>query len=218
MFATRLLRPRAAMPVAAGLLAAMPERGAAQPIADPAGDFLPTFTGPRNGDLDVLSAQVLFDGAQFTFTSRQNGVVGTTPGGIFVWGVNRGSGTSPGGVFPADVRFDAVVVLNPAGGSFVRNLVSATNAPLSAVGVSGDVITGLVPLALLPSRGFAPGAYTVNLWPRTGLGNDAQIADFAPNTTNFAVSTVPEPGTWALLSTGLALMGGVAARRRQRVA
>ena len=214
MLATRLLRPQTALLVAVALLAATPGRGAAQPITDPADDFLPTFTGPRNGDLDVLSAHVLFDGAQFTFTSRQNGRVGTTPGGIFVWGVNRGTGTSPGGVFPAEVRFDAVVVLNPAGGSFVRNLVSATNTPLGAVSFSGDVITGLVPLALLPSQGFAPSAYTANLWPRTGLGDNAQIADFAPNTTNFAVSTVPEPGTWALLSAGLALLGGVAARRR----
>ena len=216
MFATRLLRPQTALLVGFALLAASPGRSAAQPITDPAGDFLPTFSGPRNGDLDVLSARVLFDGAQFTFTSRQNGVVGTTLGGIFVWGVNRGSGTSPGGVFPTDVRFDAVVVLNPAGGSFVRNLVSAMNTPLSAVSFSGDVITGLVPLALLPSQGFAPGAYTVNLWPRLNGGDQTQIADFAPNTTTFTVSTVPEPGAWALLGTGLALMGGVAARRRQR--
>ncbi len=35
--------------------------GLAQPawagaITDPAGDFIPTFTGVKNGDLDVLSA------------------------------------------------------------------------------------------------------------------------------------------------------------------
>jgi hypothetical protein len=30
-----------------------------------------------------------------------------------------------------------------------------------------------------------------------------------------AVSTVPEPGTWALLGTGLLAVGGVAARRKR---
>ena len=216
MLTTSLVRSGATLAVAASLLATTPQHGGAQPITDPAGDFLPTFVGPRNGDLDVLSAQVLFNGARFTFTSQLNGIVGTTSNAIFVWGVNRGSGTSPGGVFPADVRFDAVVVLNPAGGSFVRDLVTATSTPLSGVSFSGGVITGLVPLAMLPSQGFAPGAYMVNLWPRTGFGDNTLISDFAPNTTSVAVSTVPEPGTWALLSTGLVLLGGVAARRRRR--
>src|SRR5262249_35978017 len=60
-------------------------------ITDPAGDFLTTFTtGPRNGDLDVLSAEVLFDGTNFTFTSTENGPIGTTDGSVFVWGVDRG--------------------------------------------------------------------------------------------------------------------------------
>ena len=217
MRVTHLQRPLATLAVtAAALVAVAPVRAVAQPITDPAGDFLSTFTGPHNGDLDVLSAQVLFNGSQFMFTSRQNGAIGTTPGALYVWGVNRGSGTSPGGAFAPDVKFDAVVVFNPAGGSFVRDLRSAVNTPLSGVTFSGNMIGGMVPLALLPSLGFAPSAYTVNLWPRTGLANDAQIADFAPDTHNFAVTTTPEPGTWALLGTGLTLLGGVAMRRRQR--
>src|SRR5260370_17151342 len=60
-------------------------------IVDPAGDFLPTFTtGPRNGDLDVLSAQVLFDGTNFTFTSTENPPIRMPNGSVFVLGLDRG--------------------------------------------------------------------------------------------------------------------------------
>ena len=38
-------------------------------ITDPVNDFLPTFAGPHNGDLDVLSAEVLFEREQECFAS-----------------------------------------------------------------------------------------------------------------------------------------------------
>jgi len=57
----------------------------AAPILDAPNDFLPTFNGPHNGDLDVLSAEVFYDGTNFTFRSTENGAIGTTPDGLFVW-------------------------------------------------------------------------------------------------------------------------------------
>src|SRR5437588_10505763 len=83
-------------------------------IVDPPNDFLPTFTtGPRNGDLDVLSAQVFFDGKNFTFTSTENGAIGTTEGSVFVWGVDRGFHQAFFGSFRPGVLFDIAVVFFP---------------------------------------------------------------------------------------------------------
>ena len=73
------------------LLSAVPSTAAL--ISDPAGDFLPSYTGPQNGDLDVLSAQVFFNGSDFRFTSTLNGAIGATPNAIYVWGIDRGAGT-----------------------------------------------------------------------------------------------------------------------------
>src|SRR4051812_24930636 len=106
--------------LALGLLPAVAPRianAAPLPFTDPAGDFLDSFTGPHNPDLDVIAFDATFDGATFTFTDQANGPIGTTTGGIFVWGVNRGSNTAGFGTFRPGVLFDAIVIANPAGGS-----------------------------------------------------------------------------------------------------
>ena len=59
---------------------------------DSAGDFLPTYVGPHNGDLDVLKFSTSIVGSNFVLSATLNGPVGTTPGVIYVWGVNRGAG------------------------------------------------------------------------------------------------------------------------------
>lgn len=186
-------------------------------INDPANDFLPSYTGPRNGDLDVLNAQVFFDGANFTFTSTENGLIGTTPGGIFVWGINRGAGTPGFPVIAPGVLFDSVFVINPAGGSTVRDLVSGAATPISGITISGNSISGVVPLNALPTRGFAAIDYQVNLWPRSGAGGDPVISDFAPNNSDAAVTVLtPEPGTMGLMA--FVSAGALALhRRRHRV-
>jgi hypothetical protein len=188
----------------------------AELIVDPPDDFLPTYTGPQNGDLDVLEAEVFFNGSSYLFTSTSNAPIGTTPDGVFVWGINRGAGfaTFPG-IAPG-VTFDSVVIIVPGGDSFVLTLDDMANTPIPAsdVTISDAFLSALVPLSALPSLGAAPEDYTVNLWPRSELLLiDPVISDFAPDNSNAAVTIVPEPST-ALLFGGA--LGAIILVRRRR--
>jgi len=200
----------------AALAAAAP--ASAQLVADASGDFLSTYVGPRNGDVDVLGANVFYDGSTFRFVSRSNGAIGTTAGALFVWGIDRGQGIARFGPLAPGVTFDAVVVIDPLGSTTVRDLVSgvATTLPVGAVSFMGGDLTAVVSAGLLPSLGvFAPSRYTANLWPRVGNGNNNQISDFAPDNTNLAVLATPEPGTFLL---ALPALGALAVFRRRRTA
>lgn len=159
-------------------------------IDDARGDFLATFTGPRNPDLDVTSAEVTFDGTNYVFESTSAGQIGTTPGALFVWGVDRGQGIARFGDLATGVHFDLVVVVQPGGMSAVRDLTAGGAAqplPAGSVSSTGSQLRVTVPASLLPSRGFSQERYTVNLWPRTGVGQNSQIADFAPDNRNVPV-------------------------------
>jgi len=46
----------------------------------------------------------------------------------------------------------------------------------------------------------------VNIWPRNGLANNTQIADFAPDNGDAAVTVTPEPGTLVTLGSALSLL------------
>jgi len=109
------------------------------------------------------------------------------------------------------VLFDAVVVVTEAGTA--RAVVAGVITPLTTFTLSGNSVSVTVPAGLLPSTGFAPEDYMVNLWPRTGVvvGNTA-ISDFAPDNSDFAVG-VPEPASAALLFGGL--LAAICATRRQ---
>ena len=197
----------------------------AQGITDPIGDFLATYTGPRNGDVDVVRAFAGYDPGsnRFSFSGTFAGAVGTTPGAFYVFGLNRGAGTErffTGGLpVGQGVLFDAVVFLRPNTTARVIRFVGSTNTfdelAAGTATIAGNTISGSIDGSLLPSTGFTSANYTWNLWPRTGGTNDT-IADFAPDRSNVQVSAVPEPETYALFAAGLGLLGLV--KRRRKVA
>jgi hypothetical protein len=191
----------------------------AAPLVDAAGDFIPTFTGPRNADLDVLSSKVTLANGVFDFGATLGGPIGTTTGGLYVFGVNRGAGTARFGALATGVLFDSVVVINNDGTGFTRDLLSGitTNLASNAISFNGASINAFVNASLLPSAGFAPTAYTYNLWPRSPGAGIATISDFAPDNANAAVAAVPEPASWAMLIIGFGIVGAAARKRRSAV-
>jgi len=194
-------------------------------ISDPAGDFLATLaaSAPRAGDLDVLSSRVSIFNNTLILTATVNAPINTTPDSFYVWGLDRGLGASTSNFSSLglpNIIFDSVIVIQNEGTGAVNDLTGGsppqTLAP-GSVTSSGNTITAVVPLSFLPSKGFATAQYTWNLWPRfggAGVTGNAQIADFAPNSSMAPVDTVPEPSTMALLAGGLA--GAIASRRRIR--
>ena len=195
----------------------------AQGITDATGDFLPTYAGPRNGDVDVVRAFAGYDPGsnRFSFSGTFAAAIGATPGAFYVFGLNRGAGSerfvagSPS--VGQGVLFDAVVFLRPDSTARVIRFVGSTNTftelAAGTASISGNTISGSIDGSLLPSTGFTSANYTWNLWPRTGATNDT-IADFAPDRSNVQVSAVPEPETYALFAAGLGLLGLVKRRRR----
>jgi hypothetical protein len=185
-------------------------------ITDPAGDFLSTYTGPHDGDMDVLSVSVAVSGADFWISGTMNGPIGTTANSEYVFGVNTGGAGAPFAPLETGVLFNSVVVLLPNGtGVVVDNIASPTITPLSSVTVSGDTISAMVPIALLPSTGWTPDIYGWNLWPRLTPMPFANISDFAPDDSTFAA--VPEPATWALMIVGFLGVGAMRRARRRSV-
>jgi hypothetical protein len=193
-------------------------------VTDSAGDFLATYTGPQAGDLDLLEVDAVLGASDVAFRAVLNGNVGTTAGGFVAFGVNRGAGSA--GLFQvndprigAHALHDAIVLLRPnltgtvvligAGGA-----LTFTTLTSGAITVSGDTISGVVPLSLLPANGFAATDYTYVAWTRSGQGSNALVADFAPGSTTFTAS-VPEHTAWGLMILGFAGIGAAIRRRPQ---
>lgn len=185
-------------------------------VSDPIGDFGAFYTNSKDADLDVTSFTVTYDaGAKvFSLGATFAGAINTAQlGSFYVIGVNRGgAGPSPFGP-AAPAGFD----INEGGVIFNRALVIRKNGtglvsgnPF-AVTIAGNSFSALVPLALLPSTGFAPQHYGFNLWSRFA-GNNFQIADFSPE--NSTISAAPEPSSWALMIAGFGLAGTALRRHR----
>ncbi|MBS1713564.1 MAG: PEP-CTERM sorting domain-containing protein [Armatimonadetes bacterium] len=178
-------------------------------VNDAVGDFISTYTGPPNADVDVVSATVGYDGSDYVFSATMAGVIGSTTGALYVWGFDRGQGTarfSPSIPGTENILFDSVVVMRPDTTLTVTRIFEggSTNFGAGTVTVSGATLTARVAKSELPNQGLAFDKYTWNLWPRVGTGNNNQISDFAPDHENAAVDVVPEPVTLVALGTGLA--------------
>ena len=181
--------PASALLFAACSSSTAPETRVSQ-VTDAANDFIPSYDGPKGADLDVRTMEVTYvAGGTFVLDATLNGAPGTTPGGVYVLGINRGAGTARFGAIATGVSFDFVVIVRPGGTSSTRDLLTgtATDLPAAGVTISGNTIQVRVPASLVPSTGVAPSAYTVNLWPRNGLTGTNQIADFAPDNSNAPV-------------------------------
>lgn len=201
----------------AGMMTIVAVPAAAVTRTDATGDFLATYTGAHGGDLDVLKYSTSIVGSDFVISSTMNGAIGTTAGGIYVWGVNRGKGTAGFGASLGltKVLFDSVIVLQPDGKGLTVVFNTGgppTITPLAAgsITIVGDTITGTIPIAFFPSDGFDAPHYGFNLWPRLAGGTVANIADFAPN--DGTINSIPEPASWALLVAGFAVVGGTMRR------
>ncbi|NNM77800.1 PEPxxWA-CTERM sorting domain-containing protein [Sphingomonas sp. ID1715] len=178
-------------------------------VADPLGDFLPSYIGPHDADLDVLSFSAKFDStaSQFLLGGTLAGTINPANPGLYVIGVDTGAGANApfADIGEPNVRFDQVVVVQKNGTGIVTG---AAGGPLPGANITidGSSFSARVPLAMLPSTGFSPARYAFNLWPRVALGANNQIADFAPENA-LLVGGVPEPSSWAMMLSGFMLAG-----------
>lgn len=195
--------------IVVGLVSSAPAAGS---TIDPSNDFLASYTGPHNKDLDVTSVDVTFDGTTFVLTGTMADTIGITAAGRYIWGVDRGGGTAGfASIGITGVLFNTVIVLNSNG----TGSIAGTPLLPGDVTIDGATIIARVRASLLPSTGLAPSDYTFNLWPRSPGSGNGVISDFAPDNSNVSATFVPEPST--LASGSLASLATLLIARRRRV-
>jgi hypothetical protein len=162
-------------------------------FTEAAGTFYKDYTGPQRPAISAIGADGAFSAAAQTITvlAKMAGPVFSGGPNYYVWGWDRGTASTKAAPFPDEpaVKFDAVLVVtaDPANGTTLTGSINLLNGaaaqPVSPVLVTADTIQVTFPASMLPSTGAAPGQYTWNLWPRSGLGGTpaAQIASFIPD-------------------------------------
>ena len=169
----------------------------ALPTLDASNDFLPSYTGPKDADLDVLQADVVIDpqAQTITFSGTVKGAIDTRSPNLYVFGVDRGRGAvgrdlvfqgAIGGEpkIGSGVLWDAAAVLTATGQALFFDALNPGFVPLPDVPVTitGNQITATLPLALFASQGNKLKEYTYNLWPRSGSSLlNTFVPDFAPD-------------------------------------
>jgi len=208
--------------VASALILALGTAAQAASITDPVGDFVPSYTGPHQADLDVTSFSVTYNSGLQTFLleSTMAGAIDPTKAGFYAIGVNTGTGPNNfAAIGWAGVRFNQVISVQKNG----TGRIGATNLAPGSVTVTGDLLSVLVPLNLLPTTGFTPENYAFNIWPRSSTTpGTAVISDFAPDNATISSlrlnASAPEPATWATMVIGFGLCGAaLRTSRRTRV-
>jgi hypothetical protein len=187
-------------------------------ITDPIGDFIPTYLGPHQADLDVTSFSVSYNSAlsEFSVQSTFAGALDTTIPDLYAIGVNTGTGPANfASIGHPGVIFNNVIAVSKNGTA----TIGGTPLAPGAVSIAGNVLNVIVPLALLPSTGFSPEQYGFNIWPRSAVTLDpgqpptGVISDFAPNNSTVAAVATPEPASWALMIAGFGVTGVMLRRR-----
>ena len=156
-------KPLAVTAVASLMLTCSPAQ--ATTITDPTGDFLGTYTGPHDADLDVTLFGVTYDPATATFRldATLAGAIDTSRPGFYVIGANTGTGTNNfGSIGAPGVLFNQAIVIQKTGITTIGG-VAVAGTPTT---ISGSSFTTFIPLSLLPSTGFSAINYGFNIWPR----------------------------------------------------
>ena len=182
-------------------------------IGDAQGDFLSSFVGAPDADLDLLGFSAFYDPSnqRFVLAGTVAGAIDPSTFGVYAIGVNTGAGARRpfAGVGAPNVQFDNVILVRQDGTGLVDSVPTLLLDTL--IRISGNAFEVRVPFSALASTGRSFDAYSFNVWSRNGLGLNSQIADFAPN--NAMLAAVPEPETVLLIALGATLVG-VTRRRR----
>lgn len=195
---------RLALLAAALCTAGLAAQVQALPFLDAGNDFLSSYTGTKDADLDVLQADVVIDAqAQtITFSGTMRGSIDTRSTKLYVFGIDRGAGAAGGNLvfhgplggapqIGSGVMWDSAVALTATGQALFFDVLNPGLVPLPnvAVAIRGNQISATVPLALFPSQGFKLKEYTYNVWPRSELSlANTVVSDFAPDSGNAPVS------------------------------
>lgn len=226
-------RPLLRLLAAALCVAGLSGQAQALPFLDAGQDLLPSYTGPRDGDLDVLQADVVIDArAQtITFSGTMRSPIDTRSPKLYVFGIDRGAGAAGGDLvfhgalggepkIGKGVMWDSAIVLTAAGQALFFDALNPGLVPLPdvAVSINGNQITATAPLALFPSRGFKLRDYTYNLWPRSELSlANTVVSDFAPDNGNAPVSIAGRRARFDLVRSAKAAGAGCLAQASAEV-
>jgi hypothetical protein len=146
---------RASLVLAGAIPALLASPVQAATVTDPVGDFLPTFVGTKDADLDLTSFSASYDASlmRYLLQGTVAGAIDASTVGIYVIGVNTGAGArAPFGTIGApNVRFDNVILVRQDG----TGAIDTTPPPLpvfdSNITISGNTFSVILPASTFTS-------------------------------------------------------------------